>query len=156
MRKLILGRTLALAALLALAVPSLGRAQSSARRPWVRVHTIYGRSTYYAERYDGRTTASGEIYRRDELTAAHRSLPFGSLVRVTNLQSGRSAVVRITDRGPFDRRFLLDVSGRTAERLGFYRAMVARVRLDILRVGPETLTELGRRDPALTSVSRGD
>ncbi len=155
MRKLILGRTLVLAAL-ALAVPCLALAQSATPGRRARGHTIYGRSTYYAERYDGRTTASGEIYRRDELTAAHRSLPFGSLVRVTNLRNGRSTVVRITDRGPFDRRFLLDVSGRAAELLGFHQAMVARVRLDILRLGPKSLTELGKRDSALTRVSRGD
>ncbi len=144
-----LGRTFALAATLALAVSSVLLAQSPTRKASKRPHTIYGRSTYYAERFDGRTTTSGEIYRRDELTAAHRSLPFGSLVRVTNLRNGRSTVVRITDRGPHNRYFQLDVSGHAAELLGFYQAMVARVRLDILRFGPDSLTELGRADSAL-------
>lgn len=145
-----LGRTFALAATLALAVPSVLPAQSPTRKASKRPHTIYGRSTYYAEFFDGRETTSGEIYRRDELTAAHRSLPFGSLVRVTNLRNGRSIVVRITDRGPRYRAFQLDVSGRAAELLGFYREMVARVRLDILRFGRDSLTELGKRDTALT------
>ncbi len=151
-----LGRTFALAAALALAAPSLALAQSSARKASPRLHTIYGRSTYYAEFFDGRETTSGEIYRRDELTAAHRSLPFGSLVRVTNLRNGRSTVVRITDRGPRNRYFQLDVSGHAAELLGFYSEMVARVRLDILRLGPDSLTELGRLDAALTWALRGD
>ncbi len=157
MRKLILGRTLALAATLAL-VPSLAAAQSARHVRWTHAHTIYGRVTYYAERFDGRETTSGEIYCREELTAAHLSLPFGSLVRVTNLRNGRAAVVRITDRGPFDRRFLLDLSGRAAELLGFYRDKVAPARLDILRLGPDSLTELGQRDSTLAEsvVLRGD
>ncbi len=166
---LIHARCLALAATFVLVPPSLAFAQSppghgadgggdghgeAAGPAPAHVHTIYGRSTYYHERFNGRTTTSGEVYRRDELTAAHLSLPFGSLVRVTNLRNGRAAVVRVTDRGPFDHRFQIDVSGRAAELLGFYRAMVARVRLDILRLGPDSLTELGRRDTTLVNALR--
>lgn len=125
----------------ALALPVPGSAQKRGR---THVHTIYGRSSYYAERFDGRRTASGEEYQRDDLTAAHLSLPFGSLVRVTNLRNGRSTVVKITDRGPFDHRFDIDVSGRAAELLGFYRDMVARVRMEILRIGRDSLTSEGK------------
>lgn len=125
----------------ALAIPVSGSAQ---KRERTRVHTIYGRSSYYAERFHGRRTASGEVYERDDLTAAHLSLPFGSLVRVTNLRNGRSTVVKITDRGPYDHRFDIDVSGRTAELLGFYRDMVARVRMEILRIGRDSLTSEGK------------
>jgi rare lipoprotein A len=152
-------RSAYLATLVAFALPAAVQAQAAkparvhtpprttvralAGRP-THVHTIYGRSSYYAERFDGRRTASGEMYRREELTAAHLSLPFGSLVKVTNLRNGRSEVVRITDRGPFDRRFDIDVSGRAAELLGFYRDMVTRVRLDILRIGSDSLTKAGK------------
>ncbi len=80
----------------------------------------------------GRTTASGESFDPDRLTAAHRTLPFGTRVRVTNLENGRSVVVTITDRGPFRRGRVIDVSGRAARRLGFAAQGVARVRLDVL------------------------
>jgi rare lipoprotein A len=82
--------------------------------------TVLGRgsASYYAAQFDGRRTASGERFDNDELTAAHRTLPFGSLVRVTNPANGRSVVVRINDRGPFTRGRLIDVSRAAAAELG--------------------------------------
>lgn len=91
--------------------------------------TVLGRgsASFYAARFDGRRTASGELFDNDDMTAAHRTLPFGSLVRVTNPANGRSVVVRINDRGPFTRGRLIDVSRAAAEELG----MVARGHADV-------------------------
>lgn len=91
--------------------------------------TVVGRgsASYYAAKFEGRRTASGERFDNDEMTAAHRSLPFGSRVRVTNLANGRSVVVRINDRGPFTRGRLIDVSRAAAAQLG----LVARGHGDV-------------------------
>ena len=78
-----------------------------------------GLASYYGERYQGRTTASGEIFDMNKLTAAHRSLPFGTRVRVTNKKNGRSVVVTINDRGPFVRGRVIDVTPAAARALGF-------------------------------------
>ena len=81
-----------------------------------------GSASYYAAKFEGRRTASGEVFDNDAMTAAHRTLPFGSLVRVSNPANGKSVVVRINDRGPFTRGRLIDVSRAAADELG----MVAR------------------------------
>ena len=91
-----------------------------------------GWASYYARAHDGLRTASGEPYDMDELTAAHRTLPFGTRVRVTNLENGRRVVVRINDRGPFRKGRILDVSYAAARRLGMLGAGVARVRIRVL------------------------
>ncbi|WP_234274484.1 septal ring lytic transglycosylase RlpA family protein [Billgrantia zhangzhouensis] len=88
-----------------------------------------GQASFYADRYHGRRTASGETHDRNALTAAHRSLPFGTRVRVTRLDNGRETVVRINDRGPFVRGRVIDLSRRAAEELGMLRQGVAEVRL---------------------------
>jgi rare lipoprotein A len=95
--------------------------------------TSTGKATYYSDALAGRKTASGERYDPAKLTAAHRSLPFGTLVRVTRLDQNVEVVVRVNDRGPFaeaDR--IIDVSRSAAERLGMLRAGVVPVRLDVL------------------------
>jgi rare lipoprotein A len=94
--------------------------------------THVGVASYYGREFAGRRTASGERYDPHRLTAAHRSLPFGTRVRVTNLDNGRSVVVRVNDRGPQRRDRILDVSSRAAQRLGFASAGLARVRIDPL------------------------
>jgi rare lipoprotein A len=91
-----------------------------------------GVASYYGSEFEGRTTASGERYDPGRLTAAHRSLPFGTRLRVYNLENGRSVVVRVNDRGPRRSDRLLDVSYRAAERLGFSGAGLARVRIEPL------------------------
>lgn len=82
--------------------------------------TVMGRgsASYYASKFDGRRTASGERFDNQGMTAAHRTLPFGTLVRVTNLATGNSVVVRINDRGPFSAGRMIDVSRAAAEELG--------------------------------------
>lgn len=91
-----------------------------------------GKASYYSSRHHGRRTASGERFDMHALTAAHRSLPFGSRVRVTNLSTRRSVVVRINDRGPYGRGRIIDLSRAAAERLGMLRSGVAPVRVEHL------------------------
>lgn len=96
--------------------------------------TVLGRgsASYYAARFDGRRTASGERFDNDDMTAAHRTLPFGTLVRVTNLANGRSVIVRINDRGPFTRGRMIDVSHAAAEELGLIARGHATVELAVI------------------------
>lgn len=94
-----------------------------------------GLATWYGARFEGRRTGSGEIFDKDSFTAAHRTLPFASLVRVTNLANGRSVVVRINDRGPFGRGRIIDVSYAAARALGFHRHGITRVRITLLDTG---------------------
>lgn len=89
-----------------------------------------GVASYYAHKYHGRKTSSGERYNMHALTAAHRTLPFGSTVKVTNLQNDRSVVVRINDRGPFVKGRIIDVSLEAARRLQIVAAGTARVRVE--------------------------
>lgn len=99
----------------------------------VRVaQTVSGPASWYGGKFHGRRTANGERFNKNELTAAHRSLPFGTRVRVTNQQNGRSVVVRINDRGPFVGNRVIDLSRAAAETVGMLRSGVAPVRLDIL------------------------
>jgi len=91
-----------------------------------------GMASYYAARHHGKRTASGERVDRNALTAAHRSLPLGSRVRVTSLQTRRSVVVRINDRGPHSRGRIIDLSYKAARQLEMLNAGVAMVRLELL------------------------
>lgn len=94
-----------------------------------------GRASYYSDTLAGNPTASGEPYDPAALTAAHRTLPFGTRVRVTRLDDERSVEVRINDRGPFGRRDrIIDLSRAAAERLGMIRAGVIRVRIEVLEL----------------------
>ena len=88
-------------------------------------------ASYYGRAHEGRRTASDEVFDMNGMTAAHRTLPFGTRVRVTNLANGRETVVRINDRGPFRRGRILDVSYAAARRLGFIGRGVAKVRVRV-------------------------
>jgi rare lipoprotein A len=92
-----------------------------------------GKASWYGARHHGRRTASGERFDQHALTAAHRTLPFGTMVRVTSRANGRSVVVRINDRGPHGKGRIIDVSFAAAKRLGLVDAGVAPVRLEIVR-----------------------
>jgi rare lipoprotein A len=94
-----------------------------------------GVASVYGDRLQGSTTASGEPYDRDMLTAAHRTLPLGSRVRVTNLKNNKSVIVRINDRGPHTAGRILDLSRSAAERLGV-RTGVVRVRVEVISLPP--------------------
>ncbi len=101
---------------------------------------LRGEATYYADRFEGRRTASGIRFRQSEPYAAHRTLPFGSVVRVTNERNGRSVVVRVVDRGPWGpaakrRNTIIDLSRSAAEQLGYVRAGRTPVRVEVLLEG---------------------
>lgn len=86
-------------------------------------------TTYYAKKFEGRKTTSGERYRGAKFTAAHRTLPFGTIVKVKNLRTGETVEVRVNDRGPFSKKFSLDISQAAAKKLGIYRLGYARVEI---------------------------
>lgn len=92
-----------------------------------------GKASYYGTRHHGRKTASGEPFNKHALTAAHRTLPFGSRVRVTNLSNQKSVVVRINDRGPYAKGRIIDLSEQAARELNMIRAGVARVKVERLK-----------------------
>lgn len=92
---------------------------------------MIGIASYYGKQYHGRKTASGEIYDMNKMTAAHRTLPFGVNVRVTELSSNRSVIVRINDRGPFAPERIIDVSLAAARHLGIVQSGHAKVRVEV-------------------------
>ena len=91
-----------------------------------------GVASYYADRFHGRQTASGEPYDRNAYTAAHRRLPFGTKVQVTRLDTGSSVAVRINDRGPFVKGRVIDLSYAAAKKLGMLRRGLVKVRVVLL------------------------
>ena len=110
--------------------PAYTPARPTPLPPAVRSAPASGRVTlasWYGSGFVGQHTASGEVYRRDDLTAASRNLPLGTRVQVTNLSTGRAVVVRINDRGPFVHGRGIDLSQRAAERIGLNHSGVARV-----------------------------
>jgi rare lipoprotein A len=94
-------------------------------------YAAVGRASWYGARYHGRRTASGQVFDMHAFTAAHPTLPFGTRVRVTNLENGRSVIVVINDRGPFVRGRIIDLSRRAARSLGFVRKGTASVRVEV-------------------------
>lgn len=91
-----------------------------------------GWASWYGKAHDGERTASGERFDMHALTAAHRTLPFGTIVRVTHLESGRSVIVRINDRGPFRRDRIIDLSYEAARELGIVAGGAARVEITVI------------------------
>lgn len=115
-----------------------------------------GIASWYGPDFHGHHTANGEIYDQDELTAAHRTLQMPSLVRVTNLENGRSVVVRINDRGPFKNGRVIDVSKRSATLLGFIGRGTARVRIDVLSRESRLIAEAARRGADTSRLTMAD
>jgi rare lipoprotein A len=98
----------------------------------VKPEGIVGLASFYAAKFNGKRTASGEKFSSKVLTAAHLTLPFGTLLRVTNLRNMKSVIVRVNDRGPHVRGRIVDLSRTAAELIGITRSGVARVELEIL------------------------
>lgn len=105
-----------------------------------------GRISYYGRRFASKPTASGETFDPDAMTMAHPSLPFGSIVRVKNLQNGRSVELRVNDRGPYEKGRIADVSRAAARELRMLRRGVVRARIELLRVGDDARAEDEARD----------
>ena len=95
--------------------------------------TQEGIASFYSDSANGKPTANGEKYYSNQLTAAHKTLPFGTIVRVTNLKNGKKVIVRINDRGPFIRGRIIDVSGIAARRLGMVESGLVKVRIEVIR-----------------------
>lgn len=116
---------------------SVTKPAGSAAPPRVQV----GLASWYGPGFHGDKTASGEIFDQREMVAAHRSLPLGSVVRVTNLENGRRVVLRVIDRGPYGRNYrkgtIIDVSRGAARRLDFIRDGLVKVRVEVVRLGGE-------------------
>jgi rare lipoprotein A len=102
---------------------------ASAVPPPAAAFTQTGVASFYGPELHGRRTASGERFNKNAMTAAHRTAPFGSMLRVTNLSNGRSVLVRVNDRGPFIRGRIVDVSQGAARHIGMQGRGVARVRI---------------------------
>lgn len=96
-------------------------------QPDTVVKTIF--TTYYAKKFEGRKTSSGERYRAAKFTAAHRTLPFGTIIKVRNLRTDKIVEVRVNDRGPFSKKFSLDISQSAAKALGIYKLGYAKVEI---------------------------
>jgi rare lipoprotein A len=105
--------------------------------------TEAGLATWYTAPYKGRKAANGQVFSDHALTAAHRTLPMGSLIVVTNAKTGQSSAMRITDRGPFVEGRILDLTIASAKATGIYRAGTAQVRLDVYRT-PKPIKSGGR------------
>lgn len=104
------------------------------------LETAEGEATYYASKFDGRRSASGVVFRNSKAYAAHRTYPFGTVVRVTNLVNGRSVIVEVIDRGPHGssaraKRTIIDLSQSVARELDFMRAGRVPVRVEVLEWG---------------------
>ncbi len=100
--------------------------------PAKATYSAEGLASFYGKRHHGKRTANGETFDQHAMTAAHRTLPFGTWVRVTHLASGRSVEVRINDRGPYGRGRIIDLSHKAATELGIVRQGVSRVRIEQL------------------------
>jgi rare lipoprotein A len=96
-------------------------------------HALTGIASYYGRGFHGKKTASGERFSKRALTAAHRTLPFGTRVRVTNLDNGKSVVVKINDRGPFKKNRIIDLSQAAAKKIDMMKTGTARVKLKVLK-----------------------
>ncbi|HET8839554.1 MAG TPA: septal ring lytic transglycosylase RlpA family protein [Flavobacteriaceae bacterium] len=94
---------------------------------------LTGKASFYGEKFNGKPTASGEIFESSKLTAAHPNLPFGTNVKVTNLSNNKSVIVRVNDRGPFVMGRIIDLSKAAAEMLGFIQKGIAGVSIEILK-----------------------
>ena len=114
-----------LLALTALTGLSTGEASATSAAKHIHKHvqnsvkSFAGMANYYADRFHGRPTASGRPYDKTKFTAAHRSLPFGTKLKVTNKRNGKSCIVEVTDRGPFHKSRVVDLSKAAAQKLGF-------------------------------------
>ena len=142
MPRLTLSRIILIAvALVALALTAVGASVRDTRRGR---QAQTGLASYYGPGFHGQETASGEIFDQREMTAAHRTLPLGTVVRVTNLENGRRVELLVTDRGPYGRNYrkgtIIDVSKGAAGRLGFIRDGLVRVRVEVIR-GPNERRE---------------
>jgi rare lipoprotein A len=102
-----------------------------------RTHGLQGTASYYGGKFHGRKTASGERFNQEALTAAHKTLPLGTRVRVTNLRNGETVDVKINDRGPYHKGRVLDLSKGAAREIGMLGAGTAKVKVEVIAKGDD-------------------
>lgn len=118
--------------LLSMVVVGCSSLQPRTPEEWIG-YTDTGEASYYANKHQQRKTASGELYRHELKTAAHKELPFGSKVKVTNVNNGKSVVVRVNDRGPFVRGRIIDLSKSAFSSIGNTAAGIIEVKIEVIR-----------------------
>jgi rare lipoprotein A len=124
--------TLAAGVLTILAFTPLNSVASSDRN-----HSLQGTASYYGGKFHGRKTASGERFNQEGLTAAHKTLPLGTKVRVTNLRNGETVNVKINDRGPYHSGRMIDLSKGAAREIGMLGAGTAKVKVEVIARGDD-------------------
>jgi rare lipoprotein A len=107
------------------------------KRPYYPKKYLYGKASYYGPKFHGKKTANGEIFDQNKMTAAHKSLPFGTVCKVTNRSNRKSVIVRINDRGPFVKGRILDLSYQAMKMLGGLRSGVINVKIEIIKYGSQ-------------------
>ena len=105
--------------------------QATAKTNW-EGYTQKGKASYYADKYEGRKTASGELFKQNGKTAAHKKLPFGTKVKVTNIKNGKSVVVTINDRGPFSKGRIIDLTKSAFNTIGNTSAGVLETKIEVI------------------------
>ena len=111
----------------------------------------FGVASFYADAFDGRKTASGEIYDKAKMTAAHKELPFGTMIRVTRLDNKKSVVLRVNDRGPFISGRIVELSKTAAQKVGLIRDGIAEVKVEVVKerdLAKEKMTTKSVEKPA--------
>ncbi|MCX2740682.1 septal ring lytic transglycosylase RlpA family protein [Pontibacter anaerobius] len=114
-------------------------AQNNSSQPKV----LKGEASWYGSRYHGRKTSSGERYNKNDMTAAHKTLPFGTKVKVTNLENNQWVILRINDRGPFVGDRIIDVSEAAARKLDFHSQGIGNVKVEVLDSKAELAAAIG-------------
>ncbi len=109
--------------------------QKSTSTEYKEGEVLYGESSYYADKFHGRKTANGEIFDMYKKTAAHKTLPFNTMLEVTNLENNQSVIVRVNDRGPYKKGRILDISYGAAREIDMISSGVVKVRIKILKWG---------------------
>ena len=105
----------------------------------------FGKAAYYHDKFHGRKTANGELYDKEALTAAHKTLPFGTIIKVTRIDNGMAVEVRVNDRGPYKKGFIVDLSRKAAQQVDLIKAGITEVKLEIVE------TEVVAPKPVLSS-----
>lgn len=118
--------------------------------------TETGMASWYGPNFHGKTTANGETYDQNELTAAHKTLPFNSVVRVTNLDNGKQVTVRINDRGPYARGRVIDLSKAAAQEVDMIGPGIARVRIEVLKTDRPLTGDISREIFSVQIASLSD
>lgn len=106
-----------------------------------------GNASWYGQKFHGHLTSNGETYDMYTMTAAHKTLPLPSFVKVTNLENNKQAIVRVNDRGPFHADRVIDLSYAAAMKLGFHRSGTTRVKLEVIYVDKDNMVSVGKQPP---------